>query len=102
MAVGFFLGEIGVGPDKGGITHQPVSRRDPVDEHDHKVDVGDVLEVTGHQVQPVVDAPQTMHVDPDRSGHVECIIGHLHNFIGHSTLGTHHVLRPVRRDGDEL
>ena len=57
MEAGFLLWEIGVGPDKGSITHQPVPRRDPVDERDHEVDVGDVLEVTGHQVQPVVDAP---------------------------------------------
>ena len=36
---------------------------EPLYESDHKVDVWDFFEVLFHQVEPVVDAPQTMHVD---------------------------------------
>ena len=87
---------------KGGITHQPLTCCDPVDERDHKVDVGNLVEVLGHEVQPVVDAPQALNIDPNPPGRAVFFIGHSDDFIGHSTILANHVFGPIGCNGDHF
>ena len=91
----FLLGGLTVASRKGGITHQPISSSDPVNKLDHEVDVGDSVEILGHQVQPVVDAPQAMNVGTNPPARATFFVGHFHHFIGHSTVLANHVFGPV-------
>ena len=67
---------------KGCITHQPLTCCDPIDEGDHKVDVGNVFKVTGHEVESVVDAPHRMNIGSNPPGRAIILVDRFHNFIG--------------------
>ena len=81
-------------PGKGGKTHQPLTRRDPVNEGDHKVDVGNLVEVLGNEVQPVVDALHRVNIGPNQPCRATFFVDQLHHFIGHSVVLANHVFLP--------
>ena len=47
---------------KYGITHQPITSRDPPDEHENKIYILNHLKIMCHQVEPVVNAPNGMNI----------------------------------------
>ena len=83
---------------KSGITYQPISSSDPLDELDYEVDVCDLSEVLGRQVESVTKELQTVPIDTIPL--VEVVFSfNFYHFICHSACLASHIRRSIRRDG---
>ena len=82
--------------------HQPLTRRYPLDKFDDEVDVGHFLKILRHQIQSVVEAPQTMNINA--SSQVDVVVGidDLDELVGQSVLHPNHVGPAVGRYRDQL
>ena len=79
-----------------------LTRRYPLDKFDDEVDVGYFLEILRHQVESVVEAPQTEDVHTSSQVEGEVGVDDVDELCRKPTCLAHHVRAAVGRDRDQL